>query len=65
MAKTKESEAEVKPVQEEAVYTRDDLALSADFKEHKWLLYAIIKKDEQVTKAEAHKRITAFLNKTF
>ena len=46
-----------------ALFTREEIAASKDFKEQKWLVYAVIKKDECVTKAEAQRRVTAFLNK--
>ena len=68
MSKTEEKKekpidkAVEKPSVKEAVYTRDELAASKDFSDHKWLLFATLKADEQVTKAEAQKRVTAFLS---
>ena len=47
-----------------ATFTREELARSKDFKDSKWLLYAVIQGGEKVTKAEAHKRIDAFKKKT-
>lgn len=72
MGKTKENADEtaeavktpVTPKVTEAVFTREELANSADFKTHKWLLFAVIKDGEQVTKAEAQKRVSVMLGKT-
>ena len=46
-----------------SVFTSDELAKSKEFKDRKWLIYATVGAGEKVTKAEARKRIEAYLKK--
>lgn len=46
------------------VFTREELAASERFKAHKWLVIALIGKDEKVTVKEAQRRIDVFLKRT-
>ena len=47
----------------EAAYTREDIAAAKKFKEHKWIVYAVIAKGELVTLKEAQRRINNYLNR--
>lgn len=46
-----------------SVFTNVELAKSKEFRDRKWLIYATVGAGEKVTKAEARKRIEAYLKK--
>ena len=50
-------------VKKEAVFTREQLKNSKDFKEYKDLITVLVKLEEKVTKSECKKRIETFLKK--
>lgn len=47
----------------EPTYSREDIAASKKFRDHKWIVYAVIAKGEMVTLKEAERRINNYLNR--